>query len=58
MYRKISVVWLFVRRLLATKKRQGSLGNVGIRMFDFNNFQADTYGTSSGYDERNYEYRL
>ncbi len=36
-----------------TPKRQGSLGNVGIIGFVFTNFQADNYGTSSGYDEGN-----
>ncbi len=37
-------------------KRQGSLGNVGIKVFAFKNFQVDYYGTSSGDDEGNCEW--
>ncbi len=38
------------------KKVQGSLGNVGERVFVFTNFQTDNYTTSSGDDEENCEH--
>ncbi len=41
---------------LLIPKKQGSLGNVGTKIFVFTNFQADNYGTSSGDDEWNSVY--
>ncbi len=41
------------KQIADSKKRQGSLGNVGIRRFVFTIFQVDNFGISSGDDEGN-----